>query len=106
MRVLNSLGPIASKMGVLYRRDWTVQLQTRPGVASIKTWKLVSWCQTILTNLSTQEFGNAEKELKEKTKQLEVLQKNEGAHNWGEIRTLQGETESILEQDGINFHQY
>jgi hypothetical protein len=58
--------------------------------------KLVG-CQMKLTNWSTRKFGNAKKELKRKTKQLEELQRNEVIHNWKEIQRLQGEIKSILE---------
>jgi hypothetical protein len=65
----------------------------------------LAWCQRKLTAWSFRKFRKADKELDKKTKALEKLQQQEGADNWGEIKKLQGEIESILEQEDIKWKQ-
>jgi len=67
----------------------------------------LSACQHTLSRWSLEKFGNAEKQLKLKTKQLADLQsracpENAGA---GDISKLQGEIDGILEREDIRWKQ-
>jgi hypothetical protein len=57
----------------------------------------LSICQTNLKRWSTRKFGHAEKILKKKTKELELLQQCKGSGNVEAIKILKGEIEYILE---------
>lgn len=54
-------------------------------------------CQTRQKQWSRKKFGLAEKVLKEKTKELDFLQRNEGSDNAEAIKRLLGEIEYIME---------
>jgi hypothetical protein len=54
-------------------------------------------CQSHLTCWSFRKFGNAEMQLKKKTKQLKTIQRIEDPYNWAEIKKLQDEIDFILE---------
>jgi hypothetical protein len=43
------------------------------------------------------KYRNTNKIIKEKTKELEVLQLNEGPEHWGEISRLKAKIEFIME---------
>lgn len=60
-------------------------------------------CQNDLTRWSVRKFGNAEKILKQKTKELETLQMEEGPENWDAIKLLQSEIDLILEHENIRW---
>jgi hypothetical protein len=75
------------------------------GPGDVLTTQKLVWCQKKLTAWSSRKFREADKELKKKTKALEELQLQEGAENWREIKKLQGEIESILEQEDIKWKQ-
>jgi ribonuclease HI len=62
-------------------------------------------CQTNLKWWSTRKFGNAEKLLKKKTKELELLQQNEGPGTVEAIKKLKDEIEYILEQEDVRWKQ-
>lgn len=66
--------------------------------------KLAS-CQTQLTCWSSRKFGNAKKKLKEKTKQLKGLQRDEGPANWEAIKQLQTDIDVILEHEDTKWKQ-
>jgi hypothetical protein len=65
----------------------------------------LSSCQSGLTRWSARKFGNAERVLKEKTKILGILQKEEGPSNWDEIKRLQTEIDFILDQEDLRWKQ-
>jgi nucleoside-triphosphatase THEP1 len=83
-----------------------VWIETEGGITAIGTvQEKLAPCQTKLKNWSSRKFGQAEKVLKEKTKALEVLQRNEGLENVEEIKCLQGEIDYILDQEDVKWKQ-
>lgn len=63
-------------------------------------------CQNNLTRWSSSKFGNADRKLKQKTKQLESLQRDEGPHNWEPRKILQFKIDFILEQEDLQWEQH
>lgn len=64
--------------------------------------------ESCLSNLlwwSRRKFGNAEKKMKQKTKQLELLQRFEGPENREAIKQLQSEIELMLEHEDTKWKQ-
>jgi hypothetical protein len=60
-------------------------------------WQKLAHCQNDLSRWSARKFGDDERKLKQKTKQLEDLQKEEGPENWEAIKLVQYEIEFILQ---------
>jgi exonuclease III len=58
-------------------------------------------CQKALVGWSSHKFRNSSKAITEKTKQLEVLQKDAGPRNRGLIKQLHNEIAHLLEMDDI-----
>jgi hypothetical protein len=65
----------------------------------------LAYCQTELSSWSSRKFGNASKKLKDKTKQLELLQRHEGPGMSEGIKRLKQEIDFILEQEDIRWKQ-
>jgi hypothetical protein len=61
--------------------------------------------QVDLSTWSSRKFGNTAKKLKQKTKQLEALQRDEGLENWENIKLLHSEIDFILEQEDFKWKQ-
>jgi hypothetical protein len=62
-------------------------------------------CKGDLRRWSWQKYGNLEKAIKEKTKQLEILQRDEGAVDGQQIKVLQNEIDALLEQEDTRWKQ-
>jgi hypothetical protein len=62
-------------------------------------------CQKTLSRWSGRRFGNAERLIKKKTKALEVLQHDEGPDQREAIKKLQGEIETLMEQEDLQWKQ-
>jgi hypothetical protein len=62
-------------------------------------------CKTTLRRWNGQKYGCAEKAIKEKTKKLEILQKNEGVGDRLAIMKLQQEIDFLLEQEDTRWKQ-
>lgn len=62
-------------------------------------------CQADLSSWSSQKFGDAAKKIKQKTKQLELLQWDEGPKNCEAIKVLKPKIEFIMEQEDIKWKQ-
>jgi hypothetical protein len=62
-------------------------------------------CQADLSSWSSRKFGDASKKLKAKTKQLELLQRNEGPDTSVAIKVLKHEIDFILEQEDLRWKQ-
>ncbi|XP_059429046.1 uncharacterized protein LOC132162844 [Corylus avellana] len=60
-------------------------------------------CQTQLMRWSARKYGDAERVFKRKTKQLEVLQRQESEANLAAIQTLKREIDFLLEQEDIKW---
>jgi hypothetical protein len=75
------------------------------GVGMQSTRLRLAQCQTSLVRWSTRKYGDVEKRLKEKTKQLDLMQQHEGEENWGEITALQRDINLILEQEDAKWKQ-
>jgi hypothetical protein len=65
----------------------------------------VDHCQKTLATWSGRKFGATEKKIKEKTKQLEELQRTNSSYTWDAIKVLQGEIDFLLEQEDIRWKQ-
>jgi len=63
----------------------------------------LSSCQQELSRWSWRKFGNAKKQLKEKTKQLEELQRRESPGLAKAITKLQQEIDNIQEREDIKW---
>jgi hypothetical protein len=63
-------------------------------------------CQRKLTLWSSQKFHDTDHVLKEKTVQLESLQRHENEANLGAIKTLKKEIEIILEHEDMRWKQH
>ncbi|XP_059454900.1 uncharacterized protein LOC132185097 [Corylus avellana] len=66
--------------------------------------KLAS-CQADLSSWSKRKFGDATKKIKQKTRQLELLQRDEGPGNYEAINMLKQEIDFIMEQEDIKWKQ-
>jgi hypothetical protein len=62
-------------------------------------------CKTTLTNWSRGKFGNNVALIKQKTRELKVLQRSESPENSDAIKTVQGEIEKLLEQEDLRWKQ-
>jgi hypothetical protein len=62
-------------------------------------------CQVKLSSWSSRKFGSFEKNIKKKTKLLEILQRNEGPEVWEDIKKLQTEIEVLLEHEDCKWKQ-
>jgi hypothetical protein len=62
-------------------------------------------CQADLSSWSSRKFGDAEKKITQKTKQLELLQREEGPNNYEAIKVLKKELDFIMEQEDIKWKQ-
>jgi hypothetical protein len=67
--------------------------------------KKLAACQRRFTRWSGKKYGNVDKILKEKTKELEILQLNEGPEHWGDISRIKAEIESIMELEDVKWKQ-
>lgn len=63
-------------------------------------------CKSDLRKWSWQKHGSIEMAVKEKTRKLELLQRNEGPWNFEEIKVLQGEIAFLLEQEDMRWKQW
>ena len=62
-------------------------------------------CKFALRWWNGQKYGCAERAIKEKTKKLEILQKDECGGDRLEIKKLQQEIDFLLEQEDIKWKQ-
>jgi hypothetical protein len=62
-------------------------------------------CKVALSSWSRRKFGDAEVKVKEKTKKLEELQRDEVPADREEIKQLKGEIDYILEQEDVRWKQ-
>jgi hypothetical protein len=62
-------------------------------------------CKSALRRWNGQKYGCAEKAIKKKTKELEILQKNESVMDGLEIKKLQQEIDFLLEQEDLRWKQ-
>jgi hypothetical protein len=62
-------------------------------------------CQKTLSQWSGRRFRNAERLIKKKTKALEVLQRDEDPDQREAIKKLQGEIETLMEQEDLRWKQ-
>ena len=62
-------------------------------------------CKVDLSSWSRRKFGDAETQVKEKTKKLEELQRFETPTDQEEIQQLKGEIDYILEQEDVQWKQ-
>jgi hypothetical protein len=74
--------------------------QTGGSALHVVQKKLVT-CQSILMGWSGRKYGDSRKILKQKTKALKELQKQEGVEDSAVIKKLKGEIELIMEQDDV-----
>jgi hypothetical protein len=56
-----------------------------------------------LTSWSRGKFGNNVALIKQKTQELELLQRSESPKNSDDIKNLQGEIEKLLEQEDLRW---
>ncbi|XP_059436588.1 uncharacterized protein LOC132169591 [Corylus avellana] len=62
-------------------------------------------CKGELKRWNWRKHGNFERAIKEKTKQLEILQRNENAKDGPSIKQLQSEIDFLLEQEDMKWKQ-
>jgi hypothetical protein len=62
-------------------------------------------CQRSFIRWSGAKFGNAEKLIKKKTKELEELQTHEDPATWADISQLKKEIEFLMEQEDVKWKQ-
>lgn len=62
-------------------------------------------CKADLRTWSWKKYGHVEKNIKEKTKVLEEVQRQENQENVGKIKQLQGEIDILLEQEDTRWKQ-
>jgi hypothetical protein len=65
----------------------------------------IARCKSALRRWNGQKYGCAEKAIKEKTKQLEIIQRNEHVEDRSAIKQLQQEIEFLLEQEDTRWKQ-
>jgi hypothetical protein len=59
-------------------------------------------CRTSLTSWSRGKFGNTAALIKQKMRELELLQRSESPENSEDIKILKGEIEKLLEQEDLH----
>jgi hypothetical protein len=103
--------------GVKFEAKWLVDAESRDiitgawndcsgGGSSIQVvQQKLEMCKTTLRRWNGQKYGCAEKAIKEKTKKLEILQKNEGVGDRLAIVKLQQEIDFLLEQEDTRWKQ-
>jgi hypothetical protein len=65
----------------------------------------LSQCRTSFTSWSRGKFGNTVAFIKQKTLELELLQRSESPENSEDIKILKGEIEKLLEQEDLRWKQ-
>jgi hypothetical protein len=75
------------------------------GVGMHSARSRLAHCQTKLSQWSYRKFGDSERVLEDKTKQLEELQRQEGAEDWPAIKALKGDIDVILENEDMKWKQ-
>jgi exonuclease III len=76
------------------------------GTTGIQTMiNKLATCQRSLIRWSGAKYGNAEKLIKEKTKELEELQTHEDPSTWPDISRLKKEIECLMEQEDVKWKQ-
>jgi exonuclease III/ribonuclease HI len=91
------------EFGGLVEETWNRGVDGTSGLQMVQH-KLAA-CQRSFTRWSCRKYGNAEKTIKKKTKELEALQLHEGPENWGDISRIKSEIESIMEQEDVKWKQ-
>jgi exonuclease III len=94
---------LEDEFGGLVEKTWQGDNDGNPGLQLVQN-KLAA-CQRSFSRWSCMKYGNADKIIKEKTKELEALQLNEGPEHWGEISRLKAEIEFIMEQEDTKWKQ-
>jgi hypothetical protein len=83
------------KFGSIMEEAWHAGYTGASGLQTMQNKLAV--CQKSFTRWSGAKYGNAEKLIKQKTKELEELQLNEGPEQWAKITRLKTEIEFIME---------
>jgi hypothetical protein len=92
-------------LGVI-KEAWSIEGMPELGGAGIfPAPQRLANCQNLLTRWSSRKFRDAEKALKEKTKQLEILQENNIGYNIGAVQALKSEIEALLESEDMKWKQ-
>jgi hypothetical protein len=68
-------------------------------------WSKLSQCRTSLTSWSRGKFNNTVALIKQKTLELELLQRSESHENSEDIKILKGEIKKLLEQEDLRWKQ-
>jgi hypothetical protein len=80
---------LEDEFGDLVEKTWQGDNDGTSGLQLVQN-KLAA-CQRSFSRWSCMKYGNADKIIKKKTKELEALQLNEGPKHWGEISHLKAE---------------
>jgi hypothetical protein len=92
-------------MGVI-KEVWGMEGMAELGGAGvIPAPERLAQCQKMLTHWSGRKFQDSEKALKEKTKQLADLQKQDIGNNKGAVQGLKSEIEALLESEDMKWKQ-
>jgi hypothetical protein len=74
---------LEEEFGGFVEETWNDGEEGTSGLQMVQ--KKLAACQRRFTRWSGKKYGNVDKILKEKTKELEILQLNEGLEHWGDI---------------------
>ncbi|XP_059458269.1 uncharacterized protein LOC132187853 [Corylus avellana] len=85
------------------RRAWISDMGGGPSMNTVQ--QKLATCKADLRTWSWKKHGQVEKKIKEKTKELEEVQKQENKENVGKIQQLQGEIDILLEQEDTRWKQ-
>lgn len=101
-----------SRRGFKFEMSWTLEEEYQQiieeawnAVPTENTRSKLSKCRTSRLRWSKGKSGRIVVFIKQKTKELEVLQQQEGPKNSEEIRKLNGEIEVLLEQEDLRWKQ-
>jgi hypothetical protein len=108
----NGQGIDKGNRGFKFEMSWTLDEEYRKVVED--AWHKIpnddirlklTQCKTNLTNWSRGKFGNSVAIIKQKTRELEELQRQEGPENSDAIKKVQGEIDKLLEQEDLCWKQ-
>jgi hypothetical protein len=101
-----------SKRGFKFEMSWTLEEDYQHIIEEAwnvvpngNTWSKLSKCRTSLIRRGNGKLGNNTVLNKQKTKELEVLQRHEGPKNGEAIKKLNAEIEVLLEQEDLRWKQ-
>jgi endonuclease/exonuclease/phosphatase family metal-dependent hydrolase len=100
------------RRGFKFEMSWTLEEdyqqlieETWNAVPNENTRAKLAQCRTSLLRWSKGKHGSNAALIKQKTKELELLQRYEGPENCEEIKNLNGEIEKLLEQEDLRWKQ-